>query len=211
LGSAALLGEEFTPADLAIACGRETHDVLAALRAASAAGITQEDRPSPNHRVHSLVRDALADELSSVQRSQLHALIATRFEAAGPRVSPHAADRLAYHFTQAAASDPEFATKAIEHSVSAAEAAERLSAWPEAAAQYKRALELARRDPSVASHEAPIRVALGEAQRSAGIDVEAHRSYREGIDLLRRAGRGTELAQAVLTWLSRTAQYPPTR
>ncbi|MBT5774773.1 MAG: AAA family ATPase, partial [Dehalococcoidia bacterium] len=210
LGWAALLGEEFAVAELATARGRARDEVLAALNDAFGAGLVVEDPQRLRYRfTHALIRDALVEELSALGRSELHAQIAARFEAAGDDGAAQSVGRIAYHYSEAAELEPQLNSKAAEYAVLAAESAGRVSAWREAAQQYERALELLRRDPADSlEREGRLLIRLAEAEYAAGNAADGERHYRAAVGAHRGSGGGVELASSILKWVSRSFQYP---
>ncbi len=85
---------------------------------------------------HALLQEAVYDDLLPGERTHLHSLFARTLEARSPGDTSHAAE-LAYHWY--AAHD---LPRALESAVAAGLAAEERYAYPEALAQYERAIDL---------------------------------------------------------------------
>ena len=103
---------------------------------------------------HALLQEAVYDDLLPGERTRLHAAFARTLEASTVGDAGHAAE-LAYHWY--AAHD---LPRALHAAVAAGQAAETAYAYPEALAQYERALELWDRVPEADVHAGRDRVDL---------------------------------------------------
>ena len=110
---------------------------------------------------HALLQEAIYDDLLPGERTRLHAAFARTLEASAAGDSTRAAE-LAYHWY--AAHD---LPRALESAAVAGDAAERRYAFPEALAQYERALELWGQVPDAETRVGHDRVEL--LARAAGV------------------------------------------
>ena len=138
LDHAAVLGQEFDVGTLAAITRRERRDVLASLRRLRDLNlIVEETEPKLRFRFrHVLTRQAVYDELLSVDTKSLHAQIIAFLEAqpdADARI-----DELAYHAWKAALPEP-----MLRYSERAGDAALFVRAADQAAAYFERALVVA--------------------------------------------------------------------
>jgi DNA-binding CsgD family transcriptional regulator/tetratricopeptide (TPR) repeat protein len=138
---------------LAAASPRDERDLLSGLRecVAQLVLVPDDDRNAYGFR-HSLLREAIYDELLPGERARLHAAYGAALER-DPGLAPGSAPaELAYHWYEAG--DVE---RALPAAVAAARAAERVYGFAEAQRQYERALELWDRasDPAAALLRGP--------------------------------------------------------
>jgi DNA-binding CsgD family transcriptional regulator len=134
---------------------------------------------------HALLQEAVYDDLLPGERTRLHAAFARTLEARSAGDTSRAAE-LAYHWY--AAHD---LPRALEASVAAGDAAERRYAFPEALAQYERALELWEHVPDAEARTGRDRVAL---LASAG-----------GVARFHDAARAVSLIQSAIRLVDETA------
>ncbi len=146
---------------------------------------------------HTLVRETLYEELSTVQRVRLHRQVGSVLEEihrANP--GPYLAE-MAHHFFQGApGGDVE---KAIAFALQAGERALQLLAYDEAADHYERALqaiELAAPVDDVRLCDVLLR--LGDAHSRAGEREKARPTFMRAAEAARRNGRADQLAMAAL-------------
>ena len=146
---------------------------------------------------HALVRETLYEEIGATRRVRLHSRIADVLERLySPRPEAHLAE-LAYHFCRAAPiSDVD---KAIDYAVRAADRAAGLLAYEEAASHYEAALRTLEFKECVdEADRCELLLALGEAQRKAGISIQARESFVRAANLARKCGSSEKLARAAL-------------
>jgi DNA-binding SARP family transcriptional activator len=192
----AIVGEDFTLADVTAAC--ETSDELAAeaLDAAAAAGLIDEAGRAGQYRfAHALVRAALLAGLTSTRRALLHRRVAEALEALPKARREPRLPELAFHLLEAGPMvEPE---KAAGFALEAAGQMSKKLAYEEAAVLLERAaaadvdeLEPLRVEIPIALGEARSR--LGDASAASGCFEEAARSARTRGDheLLGRAALG---------------------
>jgi len=146
--------------------------------------------------VHALVRETLYEDLSLVDRVDLHRRVGEAVETlyAG-YLRPYFAE-LADHFCKAALGGT--AIKAVQYAVNAAERATALLAYEEAIAHYERALRTLALTESTEAQRCELLLALGDAQRKAGNARQARESFQRAAAIARKQGLPTHLARAAL-------------
>ncbi len=165
LRAAAVGGARLTGPLLAAVSGASAPEVRAALREAVDRGLLlpREDGEADTYLFrHALLQEALESDLLPGERAELHAAYARALEASADRADPSLAALIAHHWY--AAHDPPHALPA---SVAAGLAAERAYAFPEAQAQYERALELWDRASDAAGRGSLDRIGVLERAASA--------------------------------------------
>lgn len=195
LALAAIAGSQVELATLAAASGLG-HDAAAAIvdRAADA-GLARwiaDDRVGFRH---DLVREALAEATSRVERRAHHRAIAEAL-ARAPSDDPARLEAIARHL---AAAGDEHAAAARDHAVRAAEHARASLAYESAAALLQLALEASERAaPEDDATRADLLVRRAEALAVGGDESGARAACSRAADLARRAGRADLLARAGL-------------
>lgn len=119
---------------------------------------------------HALTQEAACDSLLIKRRRAVHAMVARAYEALFPDSLDDYAAVLAEHFAQAGDS-----AKTLSYAIRAAQAAERVFANAEAAAQYTRALAAAREQ---AQPDQAILLARGGAYERVGLFERAEADYQ---------------------------------
>jgi tetratricopeptide (TPR) repeat protein len=159
--------------------------------------VTEDEGAVGRYRFsHSLIREVLYERLPIPARMDLHRRVGAAIERQyGSGLGSHIAE-LAHHFGEVAAAGE--ADKALAYARRAGERAMDLHAYEEAAAQYRRALQILR----FAGPDEPVRcellLRLGAAQARAGRYREAEQSCLEAAELSRRLGSSEQLANAAL-------------
>ena len=196
----AVLGPEFSLDLLRAIDEGGSGDILDAVDDASAAGLLVAVSGAPG-RVrfsHDLVRETLYDTMSPGRRARLHQRIADVLEqqyASEPE--PHLAE-LAFHFYEAARSEPAVAQKAIDYASRAGQRASFALAFEEAARQFRMALALAEvADSPMDELRIDLRLSLGDVQARAG-DLSSRETFLNALELARRSGSPQQLARAAL-------------
>lgn len=196
LATASVLGEEFAVGPLTLAVG-DRAATLAALDAAVATGLVRETGPFGTYRfVHALTRESLYADLGTVRRSEAHREVGRALELVyAGRASEHA-DELAQHFARAAAlGDPR---PAVTYARIAAERAEAVYAYDDAARSYRMALDAVDLAVGDAAERAELLLAMAEAQtRGTGCDV-AVGTFDEAARLASAAARADLLGRAAV-------------
>lgn len=132
---------------------------------------------------HALQREVLLDDLLPGERTELHRTLARALEervAAAPRPDAHLAAQVAHHWLNTGDQPA-----ALSASIRAAEAAERVNAFGEAAALLERALELWERVPPEQRPEGAERVEL--LTRAATFAADGEGDFQRQEALLRHA------------------------
>ena len=196
---ASVIGREFGVTVLERVSGTPGDRLLEILEDAVAARIVNPIAGTPGRYgfVHTLVRETLYEELSTVQRVRLHRQVGAVLEEihrANP--GPHLAE-MAHHFFQGApGGDVE---KAIGYAVQAGEHALRLLAYDDAADQYARALQAVELAAPVDDQRlCDVLLRLGDARSRAGERDKARATFMQAAEAARRTGRADQLAQAAL-------------
>jgi DNA-binding SARP family transcriptional activator/tetratricopeptide (TPR) repeat protein len=146
---------------------------------------------------HSLVRDAIYNELLRGRRVRYHHKVALATERAHGDELEHYVNELAHHFYMGAALDD--SDKAIRYGMAAGEHALRLLAFEEAVGHFTRSLEVAEQ---FGDHDQSLRcdalLALAEAQNRAGDNKTADANFERAVVLARAIGDPERLATAAL-------------
>jgi DNA-binding SARP family transcriptional activator len=162
LSLAAVIGREFDVVSLAGVASAEAGELLGHIDEAVAARIV-EPLPAGERAFrfsHDLIRQALHSRLAPAERCRLHEAVGLALEQRHGAHPQQALDQLAYHFSEALPlGDP---AKALDYLIRAGEAAADISAIPEAAAHYARAVDVAKTSDAGAEHLCELNVRLGE-------------------------------------------------
>jgi len=226
---ASAAGQRVDPALLATAADLDETAIYEALRECVGRQVLLPDPTAGTERYvfrHALLQEAVYDDLLPGERTRLHSAFAQTLEASSVGDASHAAE-IAYHWY--AAHD---LPRALESSVTAGVAAEARYAFPEAQAQYERAIDLwdhvpdaearAGRDridllaavASVARFHEPGR-AVTYVETAIRLANDAHDRVRAGLlnERLGRyawvAGQGELAKQAYRTAMDLTPPEPP--
>jgi energy-coupling factor transporter ATP-binding protein EcfA2 len=135
---------------------------------------------------HPLIHESLYTSVGRVERARLHARVAAALEDIS---SVGTADvvQLAYHYLSAGPFGD--STKAVKYAREAAARAVRQGAWQDAARHLEQALAaIAPALPDADAIRCDVLVELGDARRSGGLILEAHRAFNESINLADRIG-----------------------
>jgi DNA-binding CsgD family transcriptional regulator len=187
---AAVLGRDFEYPPLAAALRISPARAVAALDPAVSARLVSLDgaRAGAYRFVHTLVRDAVEEQLAPSRRARLHArvFIALRDTGWGQPSD------LAHHAVQGR---PNVSDEvAAEAGRSAAEAADRLLAWEDAAAWWQMAITLAPRGQA----DAGLQMRLGHSLLLSGRVDEARACFEAAAAEAARIGDGVALAAGAL-------------
>jgi len=207
LSAAAVLGREFdlemlehTVADQSSDALMRCIDEALATRTIDAIG----DGRARYRFTHVLIRDALYEGLTTIERLRAHRIAAEVIAARHAlHPEPHLAE-LAYHFGQAAPAAPEMARKALDFAVRAGDHARDQLAWEEAAAYYKLALNRIDQVPEASRRRAEILCSLGEVRWSAGDTPRAREAFMESARLARTLAAPALLGRAAFGYAGRT-------
>jgi DNA-binding CsgD family transcriptional regulator len=188
---ASVLGRDFDYAPLAAALQTSPSRAVAALDAAVDARLVgpEGSRAGAYRFVHTLIRDAVEEQIAPSRRAELHARV---FAALRDTGWGQASD-LAHHAVQArpAISDEVAAAAAS----SAAQAADRLLAWEDAAAWWQTTITLSRPRDRV---DTGLYMRLGRSLLLAGHIDEARARFESAAEEAARSGDGPALAASAL-------------
>ena len=198
LGS--VLGPEFS-LEILRAIGEESSEgiVDAVDEAVSAGLLVAVSGASGRYRFsHDLVRETLYDGMAGARRVRLHRRIAEVMEEQyAAALEPHLA-ALAFHYYEAAQSDPSIAGKAIEYAARAGSRASYALAYEEAARHYRMALALLDLiDDPGDERRTDLLLSLGDVTARAG-DLTSREIFLQASELARRSGSPRQLARAAL-------------
>ena len=162
---ASAAGQRVDPGLLAAAAGMDESAIYEALRECVSRQVLVPDPTAGMDRYafrHALLQEAVYDDLLPGERTSLHSAFARTLEAASSAGDASRVAELAYHWY--AAHD---LPRALESAVAAGLAAEAAYAFPEALAQYERAIELWDRVPDAEARAGRDRIDVLAAQASA--------------------------------------------
>ena len=188
---AAVLGRDFDYPPLAAALRASPESAVEALDPAVSARLVAPEgsRAGAYRFVHALIRDAVEEQLSPSRRAELHARV---FAALRDTGTGQPSD-LAHHAIQArpGVSDADAADAAR----AAAEAADRLLAWEDAAAWWQTVIALGRGGDR---SDTALDMRLGRSLLLAGRIDEARAHFEAAAEQADQAGDGPALAAAAL-------------
>jgi DNA-binding CsgD family transcriptional regulator len=188
---AAVLGRDFEYPPLAAALRVSPASAVAALDPAVSARLVRPDesRAGAYRFVHALIRDAVEEQIPPSRRARLHALA---FAALRDTGWGEASD-LARHAVQGR---PEISDEvAADGARSAAEAADTLLAWEDAATWWQTAITLT---PRRGGADTALAMRLGRSLLHAGQVDQARAHFESAAEEAARAGDGATLAAAAL-------------
>jgi tetratricopeptide (TPR) repeat protein len=195
LSAASVLGADF---DVTVVSGmaqtseREVLDLLDAPTASRV--VTPRSVPGRYCFSHALIRDALYSGLPTARRMELHHRAARALESAHRNDLDACAAELAHHYLQALPKAD--VASAVGYSIRAARRAHDQLAFEDAAAHYRRALEIV--PPGDEGRRAELLLALGDAELAGGNLEQARSVFDDAAALARRRDRPEELARAAL-------------
>jgi hypothetical protein len=198
LGS--VLGPEFSLETLRAIGEDGSEDVVEVVDEAVGAGLLVAISGAPGRYrfSHDLVRETLYDGMAGTRRVRLHRRIADVLEEEyAAALEPHLA-ALAFHYYEAAQSDPSIAGKAIEYAARAGSRASYALAYEEAARHFRMALALLDlTDDPGDERRTDLLLSLGDVMARAG-DVTSREIFLQASDYARRSGSPRHLARAAL-------------
>lgn len=188
LRNAAIIGRTFDAALLAEITGEAPETLEERLLVAAHARLIHVGHPGNFMFVHDKIRECLYADVTAARRTRLHARIGRSLEV---RATPHNARQiadLAFHFTRSG--DRE---RGVRYAWQAGDAAMAASAFEEAMAHYRDALELL---DGADAHRGAALLALGEAAILAGSEREAMSIFALARTALQATGDLAAAAQA---------------
>jgi len=199
LAAAAVVGRAF---ELELLVGLEEGLAIEAVlerldEAARARLVDALAQPGRYQFSHALIRETLYEELPAARRLQLHRLVGERLAALHGEPSLTHLARLADHFMRSAPLGT--AARAMACALEAAERADSLLAYEEAARLYTLGLDLqARYGEADEAERCRLLLGLGAAQYKAGDFVEALATFRRAAANARARHATEDLARAAL-------------
>jgi hypothetical protein len=201
LVAAAVLGQRVDGGVLADVLERGRGEVAVSLDEVTAKRLLAPTaQPGVYEFGHAIVRDAVYEAIPAARRAGLHRrageMIEARYQAGTIEVLPE----LAWHWDAAGAFGD--AAKAVEYHRLAGEDADRRLAYDQAAAHFRRSLELLdeRAVPHADAARIEVLLALAAAENRAGDVRSGKRACAEAAVLARRARRADLFARAALAF-----------
>jgi predicted ATPase len=182
-------------------------NVDTAIEEARRAGLLIDGLRSGTYRFsHAIFRDALYEQLSAPQRSQLHRRIGEAFEARADR-DEHLSE-LARHFVLASRNNGDLA-KGVEYARRAGRRALEVLAYEEGVRLLELALgALKELGPEADRDRCAILVDLGIARRASGDGETSKANLLRAAEIARRLNLSDELVRAALGGVSRGPPQP---
>lgn len=202
LANAAAIGRTFNTAVLtSLLDGMPEGELTAALEEALAAGVIEEAAEPGNYQFsHALIRETLYDEIPPVRRARLHLRIGAALEALHGHDPMSDLAALAHHYCAALPGGD--ARKAVEYAQRAAERADKLFAYEEAARYCRLALQAleASKAPEDATRRCKLLIALGEGLVKAGENLQAAEVLRVAAASAKALGVSEDFAHAAVAF-----------
>lgn len=194
LSVAAAIGNEFDADSCRRVAALSSKTTQRLLDEASRAGIVIALWHARYRFSHALIREAVYDEIKPDRRVRLHRKIGGVMEATyRTSLQPHLAE-LAHHFSEAG-----LAEKSIDYSIRAAEAAEAVFAYEEAAQFYKAAVDASQLSgPDNPARKLELLLALAIAQFYAGSFPSSQDAFARAVEIARSLNAGRSFARAVV-------------
>jgi class 3 adenylate cyclase/DNA-binding NarL/FixJ family response regulator len=214
----AVMGREFRWELLKATTGLADHELLVHLDALTDAELLYARGVPPQTTYlfkHAFTQEAAYRSLLMPRRCDLHRRVALALETLFADRLEEYYGQLAHHFLEAAESVE--IDKAIDYARCAGARAMTLAAYEEAVRFYQMALQaLACQAPEDEAQRCTLLLALGEAQRTAGLSQQVLDTLQETADIARRLGLSEHLARAALefeltTWAARYPTAPTVR
>ncbi|MGH8683550.1 MAG: helix-turn-helix transcriptional regulator [Burkholderiales bacterium] len=200
LANAAAIGRTFSVEVLARLLDEVPEgELVAALEEALAATVVEPVAEAGCYQFsHALIRETLYEEIPAIRRARLHLRIGAALEERQGRDPMSNLAALAHHYCAALPGGD--AAKAVEYARRAAERADRLFAYEEAARYYRLALQAleAKRTPDDATRRCQLLIALGEAQTKAGESLQAAEILLQAAESAKALGVAHDFARAAV-------------
>jgi len=198
VAAAAVLGREFDLPAVSHVASLPRDETLDAIDEAARAGVVEESTGRAGFRfTHALFQEAVLAGLSPGERARLHWRAAEHLERENAGDPSALLAELAHHHHRALAiGDPE---RACAAALRAAEQAERLSAWAQAALHYEQASAAFEQLPGCDPlRRLELALARTEAWRLASERSKRRQAARAAFELARALGRPREMARAAI-------------
>jgi DNA-binding NarL/FixJ family response regulator len=200
LANAAAIGRTFSVEVLAGLLDEVPEgELMAALEEALAATVVEPVAEAGCYQFsHALIRETLYDEIPAIRRARLHLRIGAALEELQGRDPMSNLAALAHHYCAALPGGD--AAKAVEYARRAAERADALFAYEEAARYYRLALQAleAKGTPDDATRRCQLLIALGEAQTKAGESLQAAEILLQAAESAKALGVAPDFARAAV-------------
>lgn len=192
---AAVIGQEFSVPVLAEVLGVDSDTLVERLDEAVDRRLIGEAPQSFDtfRFAHALVRQTLSEELTTSRRVRLHRKIGVALEGSGGTV-----EQLAHHFGEAAVMGEE--DRALGYAKAAGDAAVAGFAFEQAAAWYRRALEMDEALDADLARRCELLLALGTAVNLSGEVSAARPVFVEALELAERGRLPDHAARAAIAY-----------
>lgn len=197
LGVAAVLGREFDLQVLQRASGLPVEVLVDDLAVSASAGVVDEVGLGRWSFRHALLRESLYEDLPAPERSRLHGCAGEALEQVHFAHLDLHAPELAHHYFHSP--DPRHQRRAVRYCQTAAQAAQAVSAYEEAALLFRRALEALEGNAVVDERRrAELLLSLGDAMSRSGDFPGARATFRRALRSGRAAGSPELVGRAAL-------------
>jgi DNA-binding NarL/FixJ family response regulator len=176
-------------------------ELMAALEEALAAAVVEPVAEAGCYQFsHALIRETLYEEIPAIRRARLHLRIGAALEESQGRDPMSNLAALAHHYCAALPGGD--AAKAVEYARRAAERADKLFAYEEAARYYRLALQAleAKGAPDDATRRCRLLIELGEAQTKTGESLQAAEILLQAADSAKALGVANDFARAAVSF-----------
>jgi DNA-binding CsgD family transcriptional regulator len=200
LAHAAVIGRVFRYDVLARLLDIDEREFGAALEEALAASVVEEmAEPGACQFSHALIRETLYDELPATRRARLHLRVGAVLEAMGSSAATLDFAALAHHYCAALPGGD--TVKAVHYAECAAERANRLFAYEEAARYYRLAVQALEADATSDPRDrVRFLIGVGEAFTKSGNWPEAAEILQKAAGSAKSLGVAQELARAAMSF-----------
>jgi len=203
LSVAAVVGRDCSHPLLAALTDFDDDTLLRLVEEALAARVLEETGTAGEYRfTHALMQEALYAELSTARRVRAHGKVAETLESLyGETFDGHGAE-LARHFGEAAVMNRALAEKAVRYSELAAQQAEAVAAWDEAARWYTQSLVSVEGLRGDHLHQAELWMAVSAClRRVLGRRAESWAAFERGVEQYRLHGDSLAFADGLVQGL----------
>jgi len=209
VGAGAVLGRDFSLAQLASVADVERGEALDLIDEAIRVGVVEEaeDEVARYRFTHALFQEAVYESLPTGARARLHQRAATQLERKHADSLESVIAELAHHHHRGiAVGDPE---RAFEVATQAAEIATQLFAWEQAARHYEQAADALGHCEAVdPERRLATLLALGEAHRLSGDRTRRREVFQQAMEVARSLGAAREFARAAIGFCEITEWSP---
>src|SRR5688572_1576329 len=210
LSVAAVVGRECTHELLSALTDFDDDVLLGLIEEALRARVLEEAVAPGEYRfTHALMQDALYAELSTARRVRMHARVGETLERLHAAELERESAQLARHFREASVMNHSLAEKAVQYAVLAAQQAEAVAAWDDAARWYEVALAGLEGIPGEGPRRGQLWMRASNCLRIAGHARRGWAAFERGVGEYRDLDDSRLLASGVLDGLDGGASFSP--